>query len=79
MRLATFVGDWLLSHRHPDTGVLPLFPYSTIEMGKYEGGNEGAAVNITRACRTGSNASACFCQTCGADVCRTGGFERLRQ
>jgi hypothetical protein len=29
-----------------------LFPYSTIGMGGYQGGNEGAAVNITRACRT---------------------------
>ena len=53
IKLATFVGEWLLAHRHPDTGKLPLFPFSTIEMGRYEGGNEGAAVNITRACRTG--------------------------
>jgi hypothetical protein len=53
MRLANFVGDWLLTHRHAASGKLPLFPYSTIGMGKYEGGNEGAAVNITRACRTG--------------------------
>ena len=52
-RLAGFIGDWLLTHRHADKGKLPLFPYSTIGMGKYEGGNEGAAVNITRACRTG--------------------------
>ncbi|WP_428939241.1 hypothetical protein [Fontivita pretiosa] len=52
MRLTNFVGEWLLTHRHPPTGKLPLFPYSTIGMGKYEGGNEGAAVNITRACRT---------------------------
>ena len=53
IKLATFVGEWLLAHRHPNTGKLPLFPFSTIEMGRYEGGNEGAAVNITRACRTG--------------------------
>ena len=52
-RLAGLIGDWLLTHRHAAGGKLPLFPYSTIGMGKYEGGNEGAAVNITRDCRTG--------------------------
>lgn len=40
MRLARVAGDWALAHRLPDSGPLPLFPYSTIAKGKYFGGIE---------------------------------------
>jgi hypothetical protein len=40
MRLARTAGDWVLAHRLPDSGPLPLFPYSTIAQGKFFGGLE---------------------------------------
>jgi hypothetical protein len=52
LRLARACGDWLLGHRHSDTGKLPLFPYSTIGGGKFEGGQDGKAVNLMRASDT---------------------------
>jgi hypothetical protein len=52
LRLATRCGDWLLTHRHSESGRLPLFPFSTIGGGKFEGGQEGKAVNLMRASDT---------------------------
>lgn len=52
LRLARTCGDWLLKHRNPDSGRLPLFPFSTIGGGKYEGGPEGKAINLMRASDT---------------------------
>jgi hypothetical protein len=49
LRLARICADWGLKNRRPNSGALPLFPYSTISMGKFEGGNEGANVNMLRA------------------------------
>ncbi len=49
LRLARICGDWGLKNRQPDRGMLPLFPYSTITMGQFTGGNEGANVNLLRA------------------------------
>ncbi|MEO6434285.1 MAG: hypothetical protein ABIP55_00790 [Tepidisphaeraceae bacterium] len=49
LRLARETADWSLKNRHADNGVLPLFPYSTIKAGKFEGGVEGQSVNLLRA------------------------------
>jgi len=49
LELAKAGGDWLLEHRLPDDGALPLFPYSTISRGKYIGGIEAENVNLLRA------------------------------
>src|SRR6185437_10499176 len=49
LRLARVCGDWGLTNHLPDSGALPGFPYSTITMGKFSGGNEGEAVNLLRA------------------------------
>lgn len=49
LRLARASADWLLKNRQPETGVLPLFPYSTVSMGKFGGYVEGSAVNLLRA------------------------------
>jgi hypothetical protein len=49
IRLAQFCGDWGLKNHLPDSGVLPSFPYSTITMGNFSGGNEGDTVNLLRA------------------------------
>ncbi|MEP6662589.1 MAG: hypothetical protein ABJC04_02895 [Verrucomicrobiota bacterium] len=48
-RLARETADWSLQNRHADEGKLPLFPYSTISAGKFEGGVEGQSVNLLRA------------------------------
>jgi hypothetical protein len=49
MRLARLVGDWALAHRLPDSGPLPLFPFSTIAKGQYFGGIEAHNVIPLRA------------------------------
>ncbi len=49
LRLARAGADWALEHRQPDSGALPLFPYSTVSMGKFGGGVEGDSVNLLRA------------------------------
>ena len=49
LRLARVSADWALEHRHPDSGALPLFPYSTITKGSFGGSVEGASVNLLRA------------------------------
>jgi hypothetical protein len=49
LRLARVCGDWGLTNHLPDSGALPSFPYSTITMGKFSGGNEGQSVNLLRA------------------------------
>lgn len=49
LKLAEVAGDWLLKHRLPNDGALPLFPYSTISRGKYIGGIEADNVNLLRA------------------------------
>jgi hypothetical protein len=49
MRLANVCGEWLLAHRNPDSGKLPLFPFSTIGGGQYGGGYDGQSVNLPRA------------------------------
>jgi hypothetical protein len=49
MKLAREGADWTLKNRHADSGVLPLFPYSTVAGGKFEGGVEGDSVNLLRA------------------------------
>jgi hypothetical protein len=47
--LARVGADWALQHRQPNAGALPLFPYSTISMGKFGGSVEGDSVNLLRA------------------------------
>ena len=49
LRLARIGADWALEHRQPNSGALPLFPFSTVTMGKYGGSIEGASVNLLRA------------------------------
>lgn len=49
MRLARVGADWVLEHRQPDSGALPLFPYSTVSKGKFGGNVEGDSVNLLRA------------------------------
>ncbi len=50
LRLARITADWGLKNRQPDSGKLPLFPYSTITMGQFGGGNEGTNVTLLRPC-----------------------------
>ncbi|OPZ97127.1 MAG: hypothetical protein BWY71_01714 [Planctomycetes bacterium ADurb.Bin412] len=49
MRLARITADWNLKNRLPDSGAVPLFPYSTITNGQFGGGNEGAHITLLRA------------------------------
>ena len=49
MRLARVSADWALAHRQPDSGALPLFPYSTITKGQFGGQVEADSVNLLRA------------------------------
>lgn len=49
LRLARVGADWVLQHRQPEGGALPLFPYSTVTRGKFGGNVEGEAVNLLRA------------------------------
>ena len=49
LRLARVSADWALEHRQPDSGALPLFPYSTITKGSFGGSVEGESVNLLRA------------------------------
>jgi hypothetical protein len=49
MKLARDTADWSLKNRHANTGTLPLFPYSTVAGGQFEGGVEGESVNLLRA------------------------------
>ena len=49
LRLARIGADWALEHRQPDSGALPLFPYSTVTKGKFGGAVEGNAINLLRA------------------------------
>jgi hypothetical protein len=54
LQCARTIGDWLLTHRRPAGGKLPLFPYSTITAGQYGGGIEGNAVTLLRAAYMGT-------------------------
>lgn len=49
LQIAEDTADWTLTHRHANSGALPLFPYSTVSHGHFEGGVEGQAVNMLRA------------------------------
>jgi hypothetical protein len=49
LRLARAAADWALKNRLPDSGALPLFPYTTIAKGKFFGGVESKSVNLLRA------------------------------
>ncbi|MBI5092993.1 MAG: hypothetical protein HZB26_11210 [Candidatus Hydrogenedentes bacterium] len=49
LKLARVGADWALAHRQPNSGALPLFPYSTITKGNYGGSVEGESVNLLRA------------------------------
>jgi hypothetical protein len=49
LRLARAAADWALANRLPDSGALPLFPYTTIARGKFFGGVESKSVNLLRA------------------------------
>ncbi len=49
LRLARVAGDWVLAHRLPDSGPLPLFPFSTVAKGQYFGGIEAHNVIPLRA------------------------------
>ena len=49
LRIARDTADWSLKNRHANEGKLPLFPYSTVAGGKFEGGVEGQSVNLLRA------------------------------
>jgi len=51
MKLAKVCADWALKNHQPENCALPLFPYSTIGMGKFSGGAEGDNVNLLRPCR----------------------------
>jgi hypothetical protein len=53
MKLAVAGADWTLKNRHPNTGALPQFPFSTISLGEFAGGNEGKAVSLPRAAYLG--------------------------
>ena len=52
-RQAKLYGDWLLEHRLPEGWTCSLFPFSTIEDGRFEGGNEGKSITLFRAARVG--------------------------
>lgn len=52
-RQALQYGEWLLQHRLPADWVCGLFPYSTIEKGRFEGGVEGRNITLFRAARVG--------------------------
>lgn len=52
-RQAQVYGDWLLAHRLPEEYVCSLFPYSTIQEGRFEGGIEGTSITLFRAARAG--------------------------
>jgi len=52
-RQAKVYGDWLLEHRLPKEWVCSLFPFSTIENGRFEGGIEGKNITLVRAARVG--------------------------
>jgi hypothetical protein len=47
--MARTAADWALKNRLLNSGVLPLFPYSTISRGKFFGGIESKNVNLLRA------------------------------
>jgi hypothetical protein len=49
LHLARTTADWSLQHRLPDSGALPLFPYSTVAHGQFGGGADGENVNLLRA------------------------------
>lgn len=53
MKAAIACADWALKNRLPADAALPLFPYSTISNGKFDGGAEGMSVNLMRACLFG--------------------------
>lgn len=53
-RQARQYGQWLLQYRLPAGWTCGLFPYSTIQEGKFEGGNEGKAITLFRAARVGA-------------------------
>jgi hypothetical protein len=48
MKLARVAGDWILEHHLPDSGSVPLFPFSTISKGKYFGGLESHNITLLR-------------------------------
>lgn len=52
-RQAKVYGDWLLAHRLPADYACSLFPYSTIQEGRYAGGIEGTSITLFRAARAG--------------------------
>ncbi|GIV82527.1 MAG: hypothetical protein KatS3mg051_1881 [Anaerolineae bacterium] len=52
-RQARQYGDWLLQHRLPADWMCSLFPYSTIQAGRFEGGIEGKNITLFRAARVG--------------------------
>lgn len=49
LALARAGADWMLAHRQADSGALPLFPHTTVTMGKYNGGAEPSSINLLRA------------------------------
>jgi hypothetical protein len=52
-RHARLIGDWLLDHRQPADYACSLFPFSTIENGRYTGQVEGKAITLFRAAHVG--------------------------
>lgn len=56
-------GDWLLEHRQPAGWRCGLFPFSTIENGKFEGHLEGKNITLFRAARVGEAMVDLFRQT----------------
>ncbi|HXF62925.1 MAG TPA: hypothetical protein VNK95_14975 [Caldilineaceae bacterium] len=63
-RQARQYGDWLLHNRLPAGWVCGLFPYSTIEEGRFAGGIEGRSITLFRAARAGEAMVALY-QACG--------------
>ncbi len=63
LRLARVSADWMLKNRQPDSGALPLFPFSTVTFGEFEGHVEGNAVNLLRASWLGSSLVALYAVT----------------
>lgn len=53
LRQAKQYGDWLLEYRLPAVWTCGLFPYSTIQEGRLEGGVEGKNITLFRAARAG--------------------------
>ncbi len=62
MKQAKQYGDWLLSNRLPADWYCSLFPFSTIQAGRFEGLVEGRNITLFRSSRVGEAMLAMFSQ-----------------